>query len=66
MTSIKKLLQKADWGIQFLDKKEKVTRLIQKMIVAKKGGEQTKKPEKKEEKLYHCDTMENENQQIEH
>ncbi len=36
-------------------------RLIQKMIAAKKGGEQTKKPEKKEEKLYHCDTMENEN-----
>lgn len=32
MTSIKRLLQKADWGIQFLDKKEKVTRLIQKMI----------------------------------
>ena len=41
-------------------------RLIQKMIAAKKGGEQTKKPEKKEDKLYHCDTMENENQQIEH
>lgn len=36
-------------------------RLIQKMIAAKKGGEQTKKPEKKEEKLYHCDTMEEEN-----
>lgn len=36
-------------------------RLIQKMIAAKKGGEQTKKPEKKEDKLYHCDSMENEN-----
>ena len=36
-------------------------RLIQKMIAAKKGGESTKKPEKKEEKLYHCDTMEEEN-----
>jgi imidazolonepropionase-like amidohydrolase len=36
-------------------------RLIQKMIAAKKGGEKTQKPEKKEEKLYHCDTMEEEN-----
>lgn len=34
MTSIKKLLQKADCGIQFLDKKEDATRLIQKMIVS--------------------------------
>lgn len=32
MTSIKKLLQKAESGIQFLDKKEKATRLIQKMV----------------------------------
>lgn len=32
MTSIKKLLQRADSGIQFFDKKEKATRLIQKMI----------------------------------
>ena len=41
-------------------KKERA-RLIQKMIAAKKAGEKTQKPEKKEEKLYHCDTMENEN-----
>lgn len=32
MASIKRLLQKADNGIQFLDKKEYPTRLIQKMI----------------------------------
>lgn len=32
-------------------------RLIQKMIAAKKAGEKTKKPGKKEHKLYHCDTM---------
>ncbi len=36
-------------------------RLIQKMIAAKKGGEKTQKPEKKEDKLYHCDTMEEQN-----
>lgn len=33
-------------------------RLIQKMIAAKKRGEGARKPEKKEEKLYHCDTIE--------
>lgn len=33
-------------------------RLIQKMIAAKKDGAKTEKPSKKEEHLYHCDTME--------
>jgi len=33
-------------------------RLIQKMIKAKKGGAETKKPTKKHQHLYHCDTME--------
>lgn len=33
-------------------------RLIQKMIAAKKGGAKAKKPVKKEELFYHCDTME--------
>ena len=52
----------ADKDLQLRDEVRKErARLIQKMIAAKKGGEQTKKPEKKEEKLYHCDTMENEN-----
>lgn len=37
-------------------KKER-NRLIQKMIKAKEAGEETQKAEKKEEKLYHCDTM---------
>lgn len=38
-------------------KKER-NRIIQKMIKAKQAGEETQKAEKKEEKLYHCDTME--------
>lgn len=33
-------------------------RIIQKMIVAKKGGAKTDKPSKKEHHLYHCDTLE--------
>lgn len=33
-------------------------RIIQKMIAAKKGGAKTDKPSKKEQHLYHCDTME--------
>lgn len=37
--------------------KEKA-RLIQKMIQAKKNGEQTQKPQQKKQKLYHCDTLE--------
>ncbi len=37
--------------------KNERNRLIQKMIKAKEAGEETQKPEKKEEKLYHCDTM---------
>jgi adenine deaminase len=35
-------------------------KLIAKMIKAKKEGEETRKPEKKEQKLYHCDTLEQE------
>ncbi len=34
------------------------SRLIQKMIKEKKGGEKTQKPEKKEEMLYRCDSVE--------
>jgi imidazolonepropionase-like amidohydrolase len=37
---------------------EERNRLIQKMIAAKKGGAKAKKPVKKEELFYHCDTME--------
>lgn len=33
-------------------------RLIQKMLRAKKNGEKTQKPSKKEHKHYHCDTLE--------
>ena len=33
-------------------------RIIQKMIAAKKGGAKADKPTKKEQHLYHCDTME--------
>jgi imidazolonepropionase-like amidohydrolase len=33
-------------------------RIIQKMIAAKKGGAKADKPSKKEQHLYHCDTME--------
>lgn len=33
-------------------------RIIQKMISAKKAGAKTTKPSKKEQHLYHCDTME--------
>lgn len=33
-------------------------RLIQKMLAAKKGGEKTQKPKKKEHRHYHCDTLE--------
>jgi len=33
-------------------------RIIQKMIAAKKDGAKTDKPSKKEQHLYHCDTME--------
>ncbi len=32
-------------------------RLIQKMITEKSGGEKTQKPESKKKKLYHCDTL---------
>ena len=37
---------------------EERNRIIQKMIAAKKGGAKTEKPSKKEQHLYHCDTME--------
>lgn len=33
-------------------------RLIQKMLLAKKGGAKTQKPKKKEHRHYHCDTLE--------
>lgn len=33
-------------------------RIIQKMIAAKKNGAKTNKPSKKEQHLYHCDTLE--------
>ncbi|MBL4623965.1 MAG: amidohydrolase family protein [Flavobacteriales bacterium] len=35
-------------------------RLIAKMLAAKKGGAPTQKPVKKEQKLYHCDTVDSE------
>ncbi len=35
-------------------------RLIQKMIAAKSAGADTQKPAKKEQKLYHCDDVEDE------
>ncbi len=37
--------------------KRERNRLIQKMIKAKEAGEETQKAEKKEYKLYHCDTL---------
>ena len=36
------------------------SRIIQKMIKAKKEGEETQKPKAKNQKLYHCDTIEEE------
>ena len=37
---------------------EERARLIEKMIEVKRGGGQTQKPEKKENKIYHCDDIE--------
>jgi imidazolonepropionase-like amidohydrolase len=34
-------------------------RIVQKMIIEKSGGEKTQKPSKKEQKLYHCEDLEN-------
>ncbi len=57
-------------GIRFYNKEEDLqkraaikserTRLVQKLIQAKKDGKPTQKVEKKEEHLYHCDHIEDE------
>ena len=47
----------ADKAAQEALNKER-NRIIQKMIAAKKSGAKTDKPSKKEQHLYHCDTME--------
>ncbi len=49
-------LQKDEEARKILAKER--NRLIQKMIMEKKGGKKTKKPTKKEHHLYHCDTLE--------
>lgn len=43
--------------LQQENQKERV-RIIAKMLTAKKAGEETQKSEKKEQKKYHCDTLE--------
>ncbi len=48
-----------------LDLKEERTRLIQKMIQAKKDGKPVQKPKPKKEHLYHCDHIEDENSEEE-
>jgi imidazolonepropionase-like amidohydrolase len=63
-------------GILFFDReKDKVmrqeiqserARIINKMIVAKKEGEKTVKPEKKQQRIYHCESLEFEDIDHEH
>lgn len=45
-----------DVAMQNENRKEKA-RIIDKMIAAKKNGEETQSPENKKPKLYHCDTV---------
>lgn len=45
-----------DVAMQNANRKEKA-RIIDKMIAAKKNGEETQSPENKKPKLYHCDTV---------
>ncbi len=45
-----------DFQLQLANRKEK-SRIVEKMIEAKKGGEKTQTPINKKPKLYHCDTV---------